>query len=235
MVIKRTGTYAALLVASLAASPSGAQSVTDDAPSIIPKAKAATSERVGRTTGDLARRTVDEFTACLLGRRRRPTMEALALPSGSLEQSKALGKLGAKECIADGELNFSAAIFRGSLYTALVRTQLGKKTVSLGPEPVDYTKQPFSGSGSPPIPEVARLLNFASCVIHKDPANARDAILSLAGTPTEDAAMAELAKVYSQCLYSDQTIRFSKGALIGLLAEAYYREGSVAVQESAGS
>ena len=224
---------AALLLALLAASPSGAQSVTRDEPSIIPRARSATIDRTSK--GDVARATVDEFAACILGRRRKPTLQALALPSGSMEQGKALGSLGAKECIASGELQFSAYTFRGSLYTALVRTQFGRKPASLGPEPVDFTKQPLPGDGSPPVPDVAALLKFASCVIHKDPENARNAILALAGSSIEDAALAELSKVYGQCLYADQTLRFSKGILKGLLAEAYYREGSASSQTAAGS
>ena len=226
---------AALLVALAAASPSLAQSVTSDAPSIIPRARSATFDHAGTFKGDVARATIDEFAACILGRRRKPSLQALALPSGSMEQGKALGSLGAKECIASGELQFSAYTFRGSLYTALVRTQFGRKPASLGPEPVDFTKQPLPGDGSPPVPDVAALLKFASCVIHKDPENARNAILALAGSSIEDAALAELSKVYGQCLYADQTLRLSKGILKGLLAEAYYREGSAPSQTAAGS
>ena len=221
---------AALLVALAAASPSLAQSVTSDAPSIIPRARSATFDHAGTFKGDVARATIDEFAACILGRRRKPSLQALALPSGSMEQGKALGSLGAKECIASGELQFSAYTFRGSLYTALVRTQFGRKPASLGPEPVDFTKQPLPGDGSPPVPDVAALLKFASCVIHKDPENARNAIIATAGSPAEDAALAELSKVYGQCLFADQTLKFSKGSLKGLLAEAYYREGSASAQ-----
>jgi hypothetical protein len=38
--------------------------------------------------------------------------------------------------------------------------------------------------------------------------------------------MAALTSVYGQCLYEDDSIRFSKSRLIGLLAEAYYRDAS---------
>lgn len=76
-------------------------------------------------------------------------------------------------------------------------------------------------------------LNFASCVIRKDPENARDAIITTARSPKEEAALTELAKVYGQCLYADRTLRFSKGELIGLLAEAYYCERNAAVLGSA--
>lgn len=223
---------AALLIALVAASPSHAQGVSADAPTILPRTKPASFDHEGTFKGDVAREAIDEFGACLVGRRRRPVLDALALPSGSLEQTKALGKIRAQECIASGQMHFSASVFRGSLYTALVRKQFGRQAPALGPVPVDFTKQP-PGNESPPIPEVAGLLNFASCVVHKDPASARDAIISTAGSPTEDAAMAELSKVYGQCLYSDQTFRFSKADLIGLLAEAYYREGNASMQGSA--
>ena len=119
------------------------------------------------------------------------------------------------------------------LYTALVRAQFSRKPASFGSEPVDYTKQPPPGSENPPVPEVAEFLNYASCVIRKDPENARDAIITMAGSPMEDAALAELAKVQGQCLYTAQTLGLSKGDLIGLLAEAYYREGNASAQSSA--
>lgn len=219
----------ALTVPALA----GAQSVSTDSPTILKRAKPASFDHEGTFRGDVARDTIDEFGACLLGRRRKPVLQALAMPSGSLEQTKALGSIRAKECIASGDLRFSASTFRGSLYTALVRTQFGRTAPALGPEPVDYAKQPPQGSENPPIPEIAPLLNFASCVVHKDPANARDAIVATAGSPREDAALAALAEVYGRCLYSDQTFRFSKGDLIGLLAEAYYRESNARVLSSA--
>lgn len=229
---KQIGIYSALLVALLAASPAGAQA-TNDAPSIIPRAKPATFDREGISTGDSARKAIDQFGACVLGRRHKPVLKALALPSGSEAQSKELGSLGVKECIASGEMNFGAFTFRGSLYTALVRAQFGRKPASLGSEPADYTKQPPPGGGSPPIPQVADLLNFASCVVHKDQEDSRNAILTTAGSPPEDAALAALSKVYGQCASADQKLTFSKGELIGLLAETYYREGITAAQGSA--
>ena len=217
---------AALLVALVAASPLAAQT-------ILPQTKPATFDREGVIKGDSARRTFDDYAACLLGRRRKPVLEVLALPSGSFEQNKAFLSLTKSECLDGGTIRFSAPIFRGSLYTALVRAQFARKPATLAPEPMDFTKQPIPAGESPPVPDVAELLNFASCVIHKDPENARDAIVASAGSPKEDAAMVALAKVYGLCLYADQTLRFSKGSLIGLLAEAYYREGNAVAQSPA--
>ncbi|MEO8064470.1 MAG: hypothetical protein ABI821_17165 [Pseudomonadota bacterium] len=216
---------AALLVALVAASPLTAQT-------ILPHPDPASVEREGVNKGDSARRTMDAYAKCMLGRRRALVFEALALPSGSMEQGNALGKLVGSECIASGELRFNAPAFLGSFYTSLVRAQFARKAPSFGPEPVDYTKQPIAGADSPLVPPNAELLNFASCVIHKDAVNARDAIVAAAGSPKEVAATNELAKVYGQCLYADQEFRFSKGSLIGLLAEAYYREGTASAQRS---
>ena len=216
---------AILLVALVVASYSEAQS-------IIPRPDPATFNREGKITGDEVRRIIDKFAACTLGRRRMLVLEALALPSGSTEQDEALAKLMKSDCLAPGNLHFSAVSFRGSLYKALVRARFARKPAPFGPEPVDYMKQPLLGVESPPIQPVAQLLSFASCVIHKDPGNARDAVVSAAGSPKEDAAMAELAKVYGQCLFTDQKFRFSKEILIGLLAEAYYREANASAQGS---
>jgi len=216
---------AILFITSMMAASAGAQS-------IIPKPDPAGFGREGKITGDAARRIVDKFAACMLGRHRMLVLEALALPSGSNEQNEALPKLMNSECLAPGNLHFSAVTFRGSFYKALVRARFARKPAPFGLEPTDYLKQPLLAGESPPIPSVAELLNFASCVIHKDPGNARDAIVSAAGSPKEDAAMAELAKVYGQCLFTDQTFRFSKEILLGLLAEAYYREANASAQQS---
>jgi hypothetical protein len=209
---------AALLVALVVALPSGAQT-------ILPQAGPATFDREGNISGDLARRTIDQFAACLLGRRRTPVLEALALPSGSAEQDKAFSGVMKAECLAPGELHFSSSVFRGSFYTALVRKEFRRKAVALGPGPADYTRLPAPGGGGTPIPPVAELLNFASCVVHADPENSRDVILSTAGSPKEDAAMTALTKAYDQCADTNTAPGFFKANLIGLLAEAYYREG----------
>jgi hypothetical protein len=210
----------AFLLALVVAAPVAAQS-------IIPRERPASFDREGSFTGDIARKAMDQFAACVLDRRRKPVLEALALPSDSPEQNELFRYLSKTECIASAQLNYNGPTFRGSLYKALVRKQFGRKEVFPAPAP---------GASSQTTPEVvgeAGLLKFASCIIHKDPANARVAVLATAGSPNENDAMAALANVYGQCLYEDSTLRFSKGSLIGLLAEAYYRDASALVEASA--
>ncbi|HET9862110.1 MAG TPA: hypothetical protein VFP37_01600 [Steroidobacteraceae bacterium] len=213
----------ASLLALMIAAPVAAQS-------IIPRERPATAERDGTYTGDLARRSMDQFAACVLDRKRLMTLKALDLPSDSPEQNKLFGKLVKTECIASAELHFDGPAFRGSLYKALVRKEFGRKDVFPVPTPV-AAEQVDEDEAS--YSDEAGVLKFASCVIHKDPQNARAAILSTAGSPPESDAMAALEKVYGQCLYEDATLRFSKGRLIGFLAQAYYRDAIAATEMSA--
>jgi hypothetical protein len=190
---------------------------------IIPRESPATVDREGRVSGDIARKTMDQFAKCVLDRRRRPVLEALALPSDSPEQNKLFGYLAKTECIASAELRYNGPAFRSSLYKALVRKEFGRKEVFPAMTPGASAQTTLDGNGARALGE-AGLLKFASCVIQKDPTNARVAILATAGSPNENEALTALANVYGQCLYADNTLRFSKTRLLGLLAEAYYRD-----------
>lgn len=209
----------AFFVALVLAAPVAAQS-------IIPRERPATADREGKFSGDPARKAMDQFAACVLDRRHKLVLQALAMPSDSPEQNKLFGEFARIDCIASAELRFNGPAFRGSLYKALVRKQFGRKEVFPAPAPGADTQQVR-------LRNETELLKFASCVVHRDPRNARDAILSTAGSQKEDDAMAALANVYGQCLYEDDTHRFPKGRLIGVLAEAYYRDGNALAEISA--
>lgn len=203
------------------------------AQSIIPRERPATADREGKFTGDLARKVMDQFAACVLDRKRKLVLQALAMPSDSPEQNELFGKFARVECIASAELRFSGPGFRGSLYKALVRKEFGRKEVLPAPAPGAGSETIADANGTKLFGE-AGLLKFASCVIHKDPANARVAVLSTAGSPNEDVAMVALQNVYGQCLYQDDTLRVSKSRLLALLAEAYYRDASASTETPAG-
>lgn len=212
----------AFLVALLVAAPVAAEG-------IIPRERLATADREGKFKGDLARKVMDQFAACVLDRKRKLVLQALAMPSDSPEQNELFGKFAKVDCIASAELNFSGPGFRGSLYKALVRKEFGRKEVFPAPTPGASPEVTPDANGRRLFAE-AGLLKFASCVIHQDPANARSAVLSTAGSPNEDAAMLALQGVYGQCLYADDTLRVSKSRLLALLAEAYYRDASAVAE-----
>lgn len=196
------------------------------AQSIIPHERPATTDHEGKFSGDPARKVMDQFAACVLDHRRKLVMQALEMPSDSPEQNEIFGELAKVDCIASADMHFNGPALRGSLYKALVRKQFGRKDVFAAAVPGPDTGQAAPVDVSMTSGGEAARLKFASCVVHKDPQHARDAILATAGGPKEDEAMTALGKVYGQCLYADTTLRFSKGQLIGFLAEAYYREAS---------
>ena len=222
---KQMKSITAFLVALVVAGPVAAEG-------IIPREGPASVDREGKFSGDIARKVMDQFAACVLDRRRKLVLQALAMPPDSPEQNKEFGYFAKTECIASAELRYGGPAFRGSLYKALVRKQFGRKEVFPAPAPGASSQTTPEETGTRSLGETG-LLKFASCVIHKDPANARTAILATAGSPNEDDAMAALANVYPQCLYEDNTLRLSKSRLIGLLAEAYYRDASALVEISA--
>jgi hypothetical protein len=208
----------AFLGALVVAGPVAAQS-------IIPREGPATAEGEGTVRGDLARKAMDQFAACVLDRRRKIVLDALAMAPDSPEQNEQFRYLSKTECIAAAELHFNGPAFRGSLYKSLVRKQFGRKEVFPAPASDETTSE----GNIPSVLDETGLLKFASCVIHKDPTNARTAILATAGSPNEDDAMAALANVYGQCLYADNKLHLSKSRLLALLAEAYYRDASALV------
>jgi hypothetical protein len=212
----------AILVALVVTAPVAAQT-------IIPGEGPASTDEEGTFTGDAARKVMDQFAACILDRRRKIVLDALAMPPDSPEQNNEFRYLSKTECIADAQMHFNGPAFRASLYKALVRKQFGRKEVF--PVAESATSETMQEGNVPSVLNKAGLLKFASCVIHKDPTNARTAILATAGSPNEHDAMAALANVYGQCLYADNKLHLSKGNLLALLAEAYYRDASALVDK----
>jgi hypothetical protein len=215
----------AFIVGLVLATPLAAQS-------IIPRERPATVDKIGALTDDDVRKVMDQFSACVLDRRRKRVLQALALPPDSPEQNKLFAGLAKTECTAYTQLHFGGPSFRSSLYKALVRKDFGREVVFAAPSggaSSATNAQPRSGT----FLDETEPLKFASCIIRSDPEHARDAILSTAGSDNEEAALGALAKLHGQCLYKGETLSLSKGRLIGLLAEAYYRDASAEAEMSA--
>jgi hypothetical protein len=215
----------AFIVGLVVAAPLAAQS-------IIPRERPATIDKVGALTDDDVRKVMDQFAACVLDRRRKRVLQALALPPDSPEQNKLFAGLAKTDCTAYTQLYFNGPFFRSSLYKALVRKDFGRKDVFVTPSG-DASSTTSADPKNGTFLDETDPLKFASCVIHSDPEHARDAILSTAGSEIEAEALNALAKVHGQCLYKGETLSLSKGKLIGLLAEAYYRDASAGAEISA--
>jgi hypothetical protein len=178
----------------------------------------------GRSTGDVARAVSDNFALCIVKRHYLQVLKMLAPPLDAAHDYKFLPKLMDAECftgsssvgreygMADVELNTNPVSFRGALYKALVRKDFARRPATFGAAALA-----MSGDNG-------RVLQFAGCVVRADPDNSLKLIQAVAGAPAEQAAIGALKPRFDQCTPPGVQNAFSKGNLIGYLAEAYYRE-----------
>ncbi|HEX4694041.1 hypothetical protein [Sphingomonas sp.] len=178
----------------------------------------------GRSTGDAARAISDNFALCIVKRHYPQVLKTLAGPQDAMHDYKFLPKLMDAECFtgsasvgrsygtSDVELNTNPVSFRGALYKALVRKDFSRRPGTMGAAPLEIT-----GDNAP-------IHRFADCVVRADPADTLKLVLATAGTDAEPAAIGALRPHLEQCTPTGEQMAFSKGNLIGYLAEAYFRE-----------
>lgn len=173
-----------------------------------------------------ARGILDDYAACLLERRRRAIVKALALPSGSMAQDKALQVAVIDRCIWESSITAPFDLLRGSLYKALAREELKSASVSLPDLRIDYKELAGPVSSEWQARSEARLLNFANCALYKAPDAVRTIVMADANSEQERTGFAQLQPHLGECLYQGETMSFAPRKLLSLLAEVYYRSVS---------
>lgn len=211
--------WLALAIPLLFATTAAAQGVATG--TLMPDS-APVGVREGRSVGDKARAVSDQFAFCIV--RHHYTQVVKTLATDMAQQYKSLPKLMDRQCffgrdgvrqasgVSEVELNISPVSFRGALYKALVQRKFARRPAEFGPTPA------YMPSENGPI------LQFAGCVVRRDPAASLQLLLATAGTKQENAAIGQLQPQLGQCLAQGTTFGLSKGILVAFLAEAYYRE-----------
>lgn len=221
-----------LLVLVLACSPCAA--FAQDTGSILNGKEPARIEKDSKVTGSEARAIIEDYATCLVKRRYNPVKKALAYASESHEQRKALISLSQKECLANGELRFDVGFIRTSLYKALVRRDFSRSQVVFDETPIDYLADSAKVSGPAYVASYASLLQFADCVVRRNPQVVQQLLLSQAGSGQENAALNSIYPELGKCVGATSQLTFGKVTLIGLLAEVFYREAEASQTKSAG-
>ena len=175
-------------------------------------------------TGDDARNNLDQMAACLFSKHEGEIKRALALPDDTKGQNDALAPATFNECIANLEIRFPMSALRDGFYKALIRKEFMGRAVKFPVDLVDFsvTDAALPRSTSATVHH-GKLLNFAECVVKAAPEDARALVLSAAGSKRETAAIATLTPTFGPCMSPGVSIKFNKGMLVGLIAEAYYR------------
>jgi hypothetical protein len=187
----------------------------------------------GRVTGDAARAVSDNLAFCIVKRHYLSVRKALAPPRNLMNDYKFLPKLMDNDCFSGSgtvrsgggvawmDLTTNPISFRGGLYKALVRKDFGRRPATFGAAALVIEG------------DDGQILQFADCVVRADPESSRRLLLTVAGTSGEQMAIDAVKPGLAKCAVPDMRMRFSKGALIGDLAEAYYREADAATSAGA--
>jgi hypothetical protein len=170
-----------------------------------------------------ARRALRDFAICTAQRSRAKTDRYLQQfqPEPETRLAKSLAS---SQCLWDGQLKMTWALFRGALYEAVYREDFRKGPVAdLQNAPViDY----LAGAADREHPQArvyGALRRLADCAVRADPAAALRLVATLDGTMAEADAFRTLVPRVSGCVVAGQELKFSRPMLRGLVAETLYR------------
>jgi hypothetical protein len=169
------------------------------------------------------------YAAECLVRQNRPLLEKLILlPPFSLASTRSFSVLMREPCFQrGGTLIIGPRFQRPSFYYALYRADYGRRPGGISAGPINFLDDilgaPRAAGGA-----YLALRNFTDCVVRAAPEDARSLVTAGLGSADEEAAFKKLSTKFDACLYVGQTLDFSRGILIGLVAEALYREAKAA-------
>jgi hypothetical protein len=177
----------------------------------------------GDSSGLEAQRILYNYGACLAKARRKQVEMFLATSPFTAKSDRTARKIASDECLMEGELSFPSETLRGPLYQELYRMDFGGNVpanVASAPA-LDYASSHGEVAAADPIH--ANLRTFADCAVRRDPAAARDFILSNVGSAGESAALQRMMAPMSSCIVQGDTVKMTRPLIRGAVAEVLYR------------
>ncbi|MGK2909606.1 MAG: hypothetical protein ACSLE1_07375 [Sphingobium sp.] len=193
----------------------------------LPPAIAAPSDAGAKklSKADRSMLSMDQYADCLLQYDRKKVIALAQMYPESRDYTRAAAKVAIDVCLEAGSISFDSQLLRGALFGALYRADFGAVAPSLRPVEVSYASD-VSGINKEADAQYIALRQFAACVVHKDAENGRALILHPAGSKPEKEAFRALSPLFGPCLQSGIKVTFSKQMVVGLIAEAMYREST---------
>jgi len=194
--------------------------------SIRPDSGPAVLEQGQGTTGDDLRLLVDSFAACLLRESPSEIMRALKLPDDTAIQEKALEPSNFSSCLVTSRtLTIDFRMLRAGFYKALFKRKFPGNPPALPTMPIDFAVVDGTLAGSTgATTQHGAALNLADCLIRANPSVARNLVLATAGSRQETRAVDVLTNATGGCSASGAKMSVDTATLVGLIAEAYYRD-----------
>lgn len=190
-------------------------------------APASPPDNTALSDEDRALRTTFEYARCLVQRDEKIFREMLSLKPMQLtkRQQKALMQ---PACLSYGEhqLKMPTQILRGAIFRTFYLKDWAQNPATAFAEPVNYFE--FVNREDQPAVATAMMLDFASCVLRTDQANARAFVSGIPGGPQFENALRELIPQLGPCMVEGLEVQFSKSNLAAYLSEALYWEAKAA-------
>ena len=169
-----------------------------------------------------ARLTLDALGRCLVREEPAKVGAFLKLVPGSRASRDAARKLQSDDCMVAGTVDAPDAALRGSLFTALYRSEFGTGADPLQPVGPDF-KAEAAGQPADIADAYVASRSFAECVVRADEKEARALVLAEPASADEAEAAKALTPAIAGCLPAGQTLELTKTTLVRLLAEMLYR------------
>jgi len=177
----------------------------------------------GETTLE-ARKTLREFATCAVASRPGVAEAAIDQAVDTKQYRQELIDVSNEDCFSSGEMQMPAELLRGALFEAMYLHEFsdGPKGGLNATPTFDY-----SASYSKPLSEEAQntvgLAIVGDCVTRTAPGKVHDLLNTIPGSPGEDAAIGEVARILPGCVPANKTFHFSRSVIRGSVAEAILR------------
>ncbi|WP_126173148.1 hypothetical protein [Altericroceibacterium xinjiangense] len=179
---------------------------------------------------DRALRTTFEYARCVVQNDEDAVRPMLSLKPTSLteRQSEALRQ---PNCLRNANLQIPMQLMRGAIFRAFYLQDWADRPTTMFAEPINYFE--FVASENQAQVAIATMLDFASCIVRADEANARAFVGGIPGEPQFENALRALIPKLGPCMLDGIEVQFSKSNLAAYLSEALYWEAKAAAEAAA--
>ena len=172
--------------------------------------------------------TMHDFGSCVVAKSRFRAERLLKMMPGTSEEQKLASEVSSPSCLGDDvELRFKAKFLRGAVAEAMLKSDFGtigsptkRKTAPIF---AALTREQFSALGQGGKTSMY-ILDFATCIVGRDPASVDALFATKPASPDENAAFNAMSGSFAPCAPAGTAFRIVKSQLRGFLAEAAYRK-----------
>lgn len=189
----------------------------------IPHAKPAEIQQGHYSPEERGRLALREFARCIVTRTPSRVSEALSSDVGA-QQNQALAALAGDECLESGEMEFSASLLRGALFSEMYRRHeaVGVADWKWPIHRIDFSRVPLADDGDDAKLDYL-MMYITDCLAGKEPKAIRSVVMEQVATKRQEAAFATIIPVLGACVPKGVTLSLNRTTLEAAFGEYMYR------------